>query len=260
MSTDAASEVWKTAARRADLLDTLRDGPREKRALVSSLDVSRSTVDRAVTELTALGLVTEADGRVRSTVAGDLVASLHRDAAAGLDELLSLSAYLDGLDECLRPSPCFFGATDVVTQEAGVRAPAERLIETFLDADRCRLVRGVIRPAFSADVRERMLDGSLAVDATLCRDSVAFLRSYHGSDLAQVLDMDHLTVREYPDSLHSGLYLFETDGRASVSLTVHDETDDVVRALLETERPEAVAWAERTLRTVRERSSPVESV
>jgi len=258
MANDTASEVWETVARRADLLGELRDGPREKRVLVSSLPVSRSTVDRAVTELASHGLVSQAGGRIRSTAAGDLAASLHRDAAAGLDELLSLAPYLDGLDECIRPHPCFFGATDVITEEDGSHAPAERLIETFLDADRCRLVRGSIRPAFSADVRERMLDGALAIDATLCSESVAFLRSYHGSDLAQVLDMDHLTVREYPEPLHSGLYLFETEGEISVSLTIHAERNDSVRVLLETDRPEAVAWAERTLREIRERSSRVE--
>ncbi|GAB6862989.1 helix-turn-helix transcriptional regulator [Haloplanus litoreus] len=260
MPSDTSSEIRELVARRADLLDELRDGPREKRALVSSLPVSRSTVDRAVTELTSFGLVAEVNGRVRSTAAGDLAASLHRDAVAGLDELLGLASYLDGIDECIRPQPCFFGATDVVTEEDGSHAPAERLIEAFLDADRCRLVRGSIRPAFSADVRERMLDGSLVVDATLCRDSVAFLRSYHESDLARVLGTDHLTVREYPEPLHSGLYLFETDGEVSVSLTIHAETTDSVRALLETDRLEAVAWAERALRAVRERSSPVESV
>jgi predicted transcriptional regulator len=258
MASDTSSEVWEIVARRADLLGELRDGPQEKRALVSSLGVSRSTVDRAIAELTSLGLVAEGEGRIRSTAAGDLVASLHRDAVAGLDELLTLTPYLDGLDECIRPPPCFFGASDVTTEENGTHAPAERLIESFLDADRCRLVRGSIRPAFSADVRERMLDGSLVVDATLCRDSIAFLRSYHGADLAQVLDTEHLTVREYPEPLHSGLYLFETDGDVSVSLTIHAERNDAVRVLLETDRPEAVGWAERTLREVRERSSRVE--
>ncbi|WP_251342913.1 helix-turn-helix transcriptional regulator [Haloplanus halophilus] len=254
MSSDP-SEVWDLVVRRADLLGELRDGPREKRALVSALSVSRSTVDRAVAELSTLGLVAETDGRIRSTVAGDLIAALYRDAAASVDELLSLAPYLEGLDEPIRPPPTFFGATEVVTADDDAHAPGERLIDAFLDADRCRLVRGSIRPAFSADVRERMVDGSLAVDATLCPDSVAVLRSYHGADLEQVLELERVTVREYAEPLHSGLYLFETDGDASVRLSIHDETTDRVRALLGTDRPEAVGWAERTLRDVRERSS-----
>jgi predicted transcriptional regulator len=257
MSGDSSAALWETVARRADLLDELREGPREKRALVSALSVSRSTVDRAVAELSELGLVTDANGEVGSTATGDLVAVLYRDAASSADELLRLAPYLDALDEPLRPPPAFFGETTIVTVEDDTHAPGERLIDAFLTADRCRLVRGTIRPAFAAEVRERMFDGSLELEVAFCPDSVEVLRSYHGVDLERVLDLPHVTVRAYPEPLHSGLYLFETDGERSVRLSIHDRTTDRVRVLLGTDRPAAVAWAERTLREVYERSSPV---
>lgn len=257
MSRDSPAAVWELVARRAALLDELRNGPREKRTLVSALSVSRSTVDRAVTELSALGLVTDVDGRVRSTAAGDRVSMLYRDATAGVDELLTLAPYLDDLDDAFRPPPSFFGETTVVTADDDAHTPGERLVDTFLTADRCRLVRGTIRPAFAAEVRERMFDGSLAIEAGLCPDSVEVMRSYHGIDLQRVLDLTRVTVRAYPDPLHSGLYLFETDGELSVRLSIHDRTTDRVRVLLGTDRPAAVAWAERTLGEAHERSSPV---
>jgi predicted transcriptional regulator len=251
-------EVCETLSRRADLLEELRDGPAEKRKLVASLSVSRSTVDRATSELAALGLVAEADGRVRTTAAGDAVAALYRDATAAIEELLALGQTLEGLDERFSPPPSFFGSTDVVTTDQGARAPAEHLVDAFLDADRCRLVRGPIRPTFAAPVRERMFAGTLTVDATLCLDAVASMWSYHGTDLERVLDLETVTVREFPESLHSGLYLFETDGERHVSLSIQDERNDHVRALLGTDRHEAVAWAERTLDAVAARATPLE--
>ncbi|WP_251328503.1 helix-turn-helix transcriptional regulator [Haloplanus pelagicus] len=254
---DDHSEIWDTVARRADLLAELREGPRQKRVLASTLPVSRSTVDRGIADLVDLGLVAVTDGRVRLTVAGDLVAALYHDATASVDELLSLAPSLEGLDECIRPPPSFFGETEVVTADDRAHTPGERLIDAFLDADRCRLVRGAIRPAFSADVRERMVDGSLTIDATLCPDSIAFLRSFHGSDLERVLDLDTVTVREYAEPLHSGLYLFDTDGQSRVWLSVHDEATDDVRALFGSDRPEAVDWADRTLSRIHDRSTRV---
>jgi predicted transcriptional regulator len=257
MSGDTPADVWETVARRADLLDTLRSGPQEKRALVSTLSVSRSTVDRAVGELSGMGLVDDTGGRVRSTAAGGLVAAVYRDATASAGELLKLAPYLDGLDEPLRPRPTFFGETEVVTADEDDHAPGERLVDTFLAADRCRLVRGSIQPTFAAGARRRMLDGTLDIDVALCPESIATLRSYHGTDLERVIDLDHVTVRRYPDPLHSGLYLFETDGEPTVQLSIHDRTTGRVRVLLETDRPAAVDWAERTLRTVHGRSSPL---
>jgi predicted transcriptional regulator len=257
MTERAPADVYETVARRADLLGELRDEPREKRTLASALSVSRSTIDRAVGELAALGFVAESDGLIHTTVAGDIVTDLYRDTVGRIDELLAMGSTLDGLDERLRPSPSFFGSTRVVTGDDGPRAPAERLIAAFLDADRCRLVRGVIRPSFAADVRERMLDGSLTIDAVLCADSVDSLRTYHTVDLDGVLERETVSVSRLPDTLHSGLYLFETDGNAHVSLSVHDESDDRIRALLTTERPAAVVWAERVFETERARASPV---
>jgi predicted transcriptional regulator len=74
------------ARRRSTILDYLRDGPFDKRALLDRVDASRSTVDRAIEELLDSGLVRAVDGGYETTLAGVLALerarAIDRDADA----------------------------------------------------------------------------------------------------------------------------------------------------------------------------------
>ncbi|MFT4964042.1 MAG: putative transcriptional regulator, partial [Halobacteriales archaeon] len=48
-----SGDLLSVLERRADVLDALMDGPEQKRGLVKTLNVSRSTVDRAIRKLEA---------------------------------------------------------------------------------------------------------------------------------------------------------------------------------------------------------------
>lgn len=74
--------VLDVARRRAELLDTLRDGPMDKRALASRVEASRSTVDRAIRTLSSYGLVREEGGAFETTATGVLALSRVREYAA----------------------------------------------------------------------------------------------------------------------------------------------------------------------------------
>lgn len=77
--------VWS----RREYLDALTAEPRRKAALVEALDVSRSTVNRAIAELDDAGLVEDVAGGCRLTLAGRL----------GAEALETYRSHLDGVDE-----------------------------------------------------------------------------------------------------------------------------------------------------------------
>ena len=64
------TELIATATQRSDLLGRLLDSPLDKRGLADELDVSRSTIDRAIRELETAGLIAYADGRFGLTPLG----------------------------------------------------------------------------------------------------------------------------------------------------------------------------------------------
>ncbi|GAA0285969.1 tetratricopeptide repeat protein [Halobacterium noricense] len=87
----------EVVAKRRAFLAALAEQPQYKRDLIDELDASRSTVDRAVAELVDFDLVETADGRYRTTRAGEFALERHdayrtelRDVAANADVLGAL--------------------------------------------------------------------------------------------------------------------------------------------------------------------------
>lgn len=78
-------ETIDVIVQRAQFLERLLDDPAEKRTLVEQLEVSRSTVDRALRDLEVEGLVTYADEGYALTAVGEILATRYfafRDATA----------------------------------------------------------------------------------------------------------------------------------------------------------------------------------
>jgi hypothetical protein len=97
--TDAVEQTIRT--RRA-FLAALRGGPQRKRDLVDALETSRSTVDRAVSDLAAAGLVTETHDGVKITLAGRMAVEIDGTYQRRIDELADGITALGELDGDLR--------------------------------------------------------------------------------------------------------------------------------------------------------------
>ena len=78
ISDDPTTEVIDALASRSDLIDALSAEPKDKREIVDELDVSRSTVDRAIRELEVLRVVEYGSGGLTLTFAGRLLVREYR--------------------------------------------------------------------------------------------------------------------------------------------------------------------------------------
>lgn len=90
-------EIVALALRRREILASLEE-PLTKRELVEKLDISRSTVDRAIRQLEVEGLVTWADDSYRLTAVG-------RGMRSALERLLAVSDGIDSVVEGVGPIP-----------------------------------------------------------------------------------------------------------------------------------------------------------
>ena len=92
------SELVDVVERRLDFLERLAAEPLRKHELVDALGHSRSTVNRAIDELEATGLVAgETDG-YRTTLSGRLLAEGYRELLTVADDLAAAGDVLDPLD------------------------------------------------------------------------------------------------------------------------------------------------------------------
>lgn len=75
--------------RRSEVFGNLVESPKDKQTLVADLDLSRSTVDRAVSELESLTLVAHCDDEIEPTVCGRLAVEEYRQFEARVTDLWS---------------------------------------------------------------------------------------------------------------------------------------------------------------------------
>lgn len=261
---DAALERLQFLSRaesRVRIVERLLDaGPSSRRDLRERLDVSRTTVSRALRSLVEEGWVEHADEGYRLTHVGRLVATeIGRtlDRVGTVEELSEfLQWFPDGVD-----LPPLLDATDVsvtYSTDAAPYAPARKQTAILHEAEGIRLLLPATdldsTETVSREVIERGLDletvASPAVESTFESEPFAPL-------IREMLGTDRSTLYVAPET--PPFYLGLTDAGA-VQIGLADD-EGLPRALLETTDDGVVAWTEEIYRDYRAdaRRQPIEA-
>jgi predicted transcriptional regulator len=216
--------------RRSEVIESLLESPMDKPALVDNLDLSRSTVDRAVSELQSLTLVAHSDDGVESTVCGRLAVEEYRQLEARVTDLWS------------------------ETDEHSV--PGTRLTELLRGVDRitCLGRANSYAPAITV-IHTLVVKEGVRMEAVFPTELLEFQRSANLEKLTQIIEQEHsemFIVEETP----FGLFIGETGDKTWVCLGVHDGENNLKGVIVNTSA-EAVKWGERTYRTYATRAEPI---
>lgn len=235
--------VLKITSRRSRLLRELRAGARHKPNLVDSLECSRSTVDRALRQLVAEGMVERDGGKYQLTLKGRLTIDEFERFSTRIQRLEAASHVLDAL-----PSDCDFdpvileSATIVEANRTTPHEPVERYLDSVRNADSVRALGSVVIPQYVETFRTRFVedgvDGRLVLDAA----AVDRLASDHQSVLAEVLELDRVVIATVESTPPFSIVLLETGSRTRLVVMVY--VPEGVRGYIETGEPAAVEWGE----------------
>jgi predicted transcriptional regulator len=216
--------------------------PADKPTLVADLDVSRSTVDRAVRELSVHGLVERRDGRVAVTLAGRLAHRAFLDCRERTRAVLDVEPLLAHLPpDCEVDERVLLDAEVVEPVPAGP-GPRRDLTDEFLDgASRLRaLIQGITKPDAVGEIRDAVADG-MAYEPVFATDAAAFVRARQREEAEAMTATGRFRAFE-TGPLPFGLYLAETADGVRVALVVHDDANDY-RGTLVADDPDAFEWA-----------------
>jgi hypothetical protein len=253
--TGGDSSSLRLAWLRRELLRALPADGIHKDALASRLDVTRSTVDRAVDSLAAADVVVDAGGRVEPRLPASLVtASLDRFEAY-LDDLSTAQSVLDPL------------SADVPMDEAMVRG-ARVVRSTPDDAGRAHVpVRELLARATHVDVfspqlptghipilEERIVDGRLSMRVVTTNRIVEQLLSNHRAYLTSVFRAESYRIKQ-TDDVPYALLVVETPTDEHAGVVVYE--DDRLHGFLGNDNPDAVDWARATFETYWRHASPL---
>ena len=235
--TDAVEQTIRT--RRA-FLAALRGGPQRKRDLVDALETSRSTVDRAVSDLAAAGLVTETHDGVKITLAGRMAVEIDGTYQRRIDELADGITALGELDGDLRIDDGFLA--DARIEAASPHVPDmvfDRFYESVAAAPWAKLVVPTVLREHIVRFGEEMRAQQTAVQVVIDTQVLDVLLD--DPAMAAVLDTfvesEHMAV--FAASLPVSFGVWETPEEAGVIVY----TDTGPHSVLVNSRCAARRWA-----------------
>lgn len=197
--------------KRAPLLELLADTPRDKRDLRDELSVSRSTVYKAIQELTDLGLVTDRNGAYALTGFGRLAWQRHDEYIARLSRLDVGRRLLETLPKD-RPFPpsLFERGRIIVPGRHAPERPLDRLTDLGERADHLRVVSPSGMPRFLADLHANVEAGEQTATIVAEADALSRLRSGYDR-FESAAAADGLELRRLDGELPFAIVLFDDD-------------------------------------------------
>lgn len=255
MSLSGHGSMVALLARRAPLLRELRRSPAAKNDLLSPLDVSRSTIDRAIRELERDDLVERIDGRYRLTLAGRIALDAYDEFSDRIEAVQSNAGVLTCLppDVSLSADP-LVGAETVRAKPAVPQRPVEALAATVARAERIRGSVVGIAAQFVDIYREQILDGA-TIEVVIDGETLSRLLGRYADAVEEVLGTGRVEIREAPSTPPYALKIHESGDERVVTVAVYGNNG--LRALLRNDTAAAVRWAERRYEELRAASDPV---
>ncbi|MFB6134239.1 MAG: helix-turn-helix transcriptional regulator [Halanaeroarchaeum sp.] len=242
-------QVTELLARRLDLLEVVSAGPTSKRTLVSDLDVSRSTVDRAVRSLESAGIVHRRDGAVTLTTTGEIALRGYRDFHRGLIGLRDASPLFRSVDpDSLPPFSLFVDATVVTAKRESPHQPI-RAFEQFLeDAERIQTVWTGLIPDYVDFYNEQVVDRGMEADLFVRSSVLDDLLSAYWEPIARAVQTGRLTLYEVSDDPPLSIKVAET-GVPEVGILTYGSQG--ISGFIRSDDVEGVEWAKSLLDSVR---------
>lgn len=257
MTGDSGIAELDVVRSRLDLLDEIATEPRQKPQLGKALDVSRSTVDRAVGELESAGFVVREEEGYTITLYGDLFREQYGAFLSEARDLAAAGPLLETLPRSAPMSATFLRSATVHRASAPVpHRPVSEFEARLAEADRLRgLSRTISQPSTASLIRERVVDAGMEGELVVSSDLAAYMRAERFEPEREMASTGRYRLFAV-ESLPYGLALLDRGTETVAVLFVYGPSNDLL-GTIENDDDDAVAWAEERYR---ERRSAAEEI
>jgi predicted transcriptional regulator len=253
---DHPDALISTVVKRAGFLTALSSGPIPKRRLGDELDVSRSTVYKAVRELHEYELVERTEDGLALTLAGRILESEYGAFRTVADDVRRTRELPSILPADSKISTALIeDATVIFAERHAPNHPLQYFEELVENADRVRGISPVALPQYVELFHDRATTDGMTVELVLERPVVEYLVTDYSEQLDEALASEHVSIWELDDTLPFGLIVVE-GGIDSVGVVVYDDRGEL-RGLITNDTPAAMAWGKDVFDSYHERSTLV---
>jgi len=234
--------------KRLDVLRRLAAAPAYKRDLVEEMEQSRSTINRAISDLEEVDLVNRDEGEFTATIAGQLALDRLSTFQTDLDDIVDAEQVLAPLpyDAPIETAAVVGGTAMLATDPAPYR-PQERLQEDLTDALRYRAILPALDdPRHLRLLYEHVVTHERDAELLVGSDVLETLRAEFPRQTAAMAEVENFRVlvgEPTPFALGLTDGMADEDHRKAVHVTVFNESGGVHGSLVNG-RAAAVRWAE----------------
>jgi tetratricopeptide (TPR) repeat protein/predicted transcriptional regulator len=243
MTPSGPPETVGVVMRRAGLLEELVEVPARKPELVERLDVSRSTIDRAIRALESEGFVERTRAGYTTTPAGRIAVARYRQFAGEQEAILGAREVLEWMPDEIDP-PVELVTDASIETEAPAAELFDRLADQLDSAELCR----VVLPTLSDTRLLRLchaetLRGDLDIELLAGESLLARLETEFSRLSRELVEHGDVDVQAAETSI--GLLLFGSGQSAEQpgTLVVIVYEDREIQGLLVSSNATALHWA-----------------
>ena len=236
---DDKREFLLEAVRRAPLLEYLRCGSANAGDILEGVDMSRSTVHRALDSLTDLEVVQESNGEYELTQMGRIIVEEMDRFGTRLWTASSLTQFLNAIDMSGTEIPIEYlsGATVVRREPRQPHATIHRIMELFEQAEELRMFSTVISPIY-VDIGYKQMMNGMAIEAIFEREVVDLMLSEYPEKAYETMAVGNFDVYAH-EEIPFELFIFED----RIGMAAHNQQGNA-EILIEADDPAALSWAE----------------
>ncbi|QZA88172.1 GntR family transcriptional regulator [Salinarchaeum sp. IM2453] len=255
-SDHTGSDMREIIAKRRSVLKVLNDEPLWKPELDEQLDVSRSTINRAVNELAEIGLIERIENGYTSTMAGELGLDLHTEYVEKTNTLARAAGLLEDIPEEIELEPDYLDECTVVLPE---RQAPEKVLESLAKRLQPKsTVMGftpVVKVPYVSLLRDHVIDNDIAVEVIIEDTNRCQFPEFASvqSALIDLASANQFQLLETSVSLPYGLWIIEYEKAMSPIVALLGYSDrGVIAGGMVWEENSVYEWAEQRYEQVRE--------
>jgi predicted transcriptional regulator len=240
MSGSISPPLLETVARRAPVIERLLESSTDKRDLQAELDVSRTTVSRALDSLEDEGVLARRGGEWTVTLFGKYVYREYERLRDRFDDVSAAKPLLDHFSIDARLDARALTDADVfVSEQPAPHAPLYRLEELLADSEQVNVISRVVLPKYVQLIHEHGVGRTTQIDLVLGRETVEYLWANYADELDDLLRADDCVTRRTGDAPSFALVVID---ETTTWLGVHDESGGL-RGAIVNDADSAVSWA-----------------
>lgn len=233
-------EFLLEAVRRAPLLESLQREPATPGDLQETVEMSRSTVHRAIDSLRDDAIIQQSSGKYELTRLGEILVEELRQFGERTWTARSLTEFLNSvtMDGNGIPVEHLSDATVIRREPRRPHATIHRIMELFERADNVRMFSTVISPIYVDMAYPKLMNG-MQIQAVFEREIVDMMLSEFPRKAYETIATGNFDVYAYDDDLPFELFIFDDE----IGMAAHNQ-EGIAEVLIECDDPAARAWAE----------------